>query len=67
MRPTMLTRTFGSRPSRRMLWLVDGLGDFGEEVAGDEGGAALRREVAQKAAQPVDALGRSRWQLVQNE
>jgi hypothetical protein len=37
--------------------LVDGLGDLGEDVAGDEHGAALVGQLAQQAAQPVNALG----------
>ena len=37
--------------------VVDGLGQFGEQVAGHEHGAALAGQAAQQAAQPVDALG----------
>jgi hypothetical protein len=37
--------------------LVGGLGDLGQQVAGDEHGPALGGQVADQAAQPVDALG----------
>ena len=36
--------------------LVDGLRDLGEHMAGDEDGAALRRERPDQVAQPADAL-----------
>ena len=37
--------------------LVDGLGDLGQHVAGEQHRAALGGEVAQEVAQPADALG----------
>ena len=36
---------------------VDGLGDLGEDVAGDEHGAALCGQAAQEVPQPADAFG----------
>ena len=37
--------------------LVDGLGDLGQDMAGDQHGAALVGQLAQEPAQPVDAFG----------
>jgi hypothetical protein len=37
--------------------VVDGLGQFGEQVAGHEDGASLVGQAAQQAAQPVHAFG----------
>ena len=37
--------------------LVDGLGDLGQHVAGDEDGASLGRERPQEVAQPAHPFG----------